>query len=439
MSPVRRWLRNLTAFQILVIGYGLVTLMGAVILSLPVSSQAGKHQPFIDSLFVATSGISTTGLAVVDIGSYYNTFGQIVLFCIFQIGGIGYMSFIMSFAHLLGLRLSFTTEIVAKESLSSPDYATIGRFFGIVLIFTLVLEIAGALILTLFWMHEFPLLKAAYLGIFHSVSAFCTAGFGLFNDSLMRYKTNAIVNYTIILVSIAGGIGFIVLYDIYSYLMKIIKNRYPRRLLVHTKIVVTTSLGIMLLGTVVILMAEKWSPSTGFIDRIKMSVFQAVSASTTDGFNTVDIGAMTSTSLTFIMVLMFVGASPGSTGGGIKTNFRASAGFCMASAQGRRRKHQPVQKKNPRQICLQSPGRIVLVPRHNNSRYGYTDCYGKSFLPANIIRNSFCSREYRPFYRYNTSLKFHWKSCFNNYNVHRSCRPAGNRFLFHRETGTAKL
>jgi len=313
-------LRKATAFQILVFGYAAVTLIGALILSLPISSAQGKHQPFIDSLFVATSGISTTGLSVIDIGSYYNLFGQIVLLCIFQIGGIGYMTFFICFAYLLKMDLPLITKAVARESLSGSDYRTLGRFFGFVLFFTAIFEVAGALSLTLFWWREFPLPKAAYLGLFHSVSAFCTAGFSTFSDNLTGYKSSPLVNLTIILVSLAGAIGFIVLYDICTYFIKLIKKQYPRRLSVHSKIVILVSLIVMFLGTAVILFAESWPAETTFADRVMISAFQSVSASTTDGCNTIDIGAMSPASLTYLMLLMFIGASPGSTGGGIKTS-----------------------------------------------------------------------------------------------------------------------
>jgi len=310
----------ITTHQLLVLGYLLVTLAGAVLLSLPISSAQGQHQRFIDALFVAVSGISTTGLSVVDVGSYYNTFGQVVLLCIFQIGGVGYMTFIVFLMSVLGMRLSLVTASVAKESLSGPDYRMLGRFFVVVVIFTSVFELAGAAILTLYWAREFPLAKAAYLGIFHSISAFCTAGFSLFPDSLMKYKNSAIVNSTIMVVSLAGGVGYIVLHDLYIYLSKKLKGTYPRRLLAHTKIVLTVSAAIMLMGTAILLTAEKWPPATPFRERVMVSAFQAVSASTTDGFNTIDIAGMSATSLTFIVILMFVGASPGGTGGGVKTS-----------------------------------------------------------------------------------------------------------------------
>lgn len=313
-------LRKASAFQILVFGYAAVTLIGAILLSLPISSAQGKHQPFIDALFVAASGISTSGLSVVDIGSYYNLFGQIVLMCIFQIGGIGYMTFVICFAYLLKMDLPLIAKAVARESLSGADYKTLGRFFGFVLLFTALFEIAGAVILTKFWQEEYPFGRAAYLGIFHSISAFCTAGFGTFPDNLIRYQTSPLVNWTITIVSLAGGIGFIVLYDLCMYFLKVIKKQYPRRLSVHSRIVILVSSAVMLLGTVLIFCMENWPSDMSIGNRWMASMFQSVSASTTDGYNTLDIGAMTPASLTCLMFLMFVGASPGSTGGGIKTS-----------------------------------------------------------------------------------------------------------------------
>jgi len=304
-----------TPHRILVLGYFLITLTGAILLSLPISSSNGKHQPFIDSLFVASSGISTTGLSVVDIGSYYNLFGQIVLMCIFQIGGIGYMTFIIFLIYIIGIRPTFLIDYTAWESLASPKYRMLGRFFVMVLISTIIVELAGAISLTLFWLREFSLLKALYLGVFHSVSAFCTAGFSTFPDSLVRYKSSFTVNLTIMALSIVGAAGFFVYYDILIFIKKKFLNSFPRKLSLHTKITVLVSFGIMLLGTLIIFISEPEKSGADFLN----AAFQSVSASTTDGFNTVDIASMSSTSLTMFLILMFVGASPGSTGGGIKT------------------------------------------------------------------------------------------------------------------------
>jgi len=320
MKILRKGFNFVTPYQVLVLGYAIVTLAGAILLCLPVSSAQGWHQPFVDSLFVATSGISTTGLTPVVVGSYYNLFGQVVLLCIFQIGGIGYMTFVVFLTYLLGIRLPMTTKFVAKESLPGSNLRILEKFFLIVVVFTFIFEVGGAAILTRFWSKEFPFGRALYLGIFHSVSAFCTAGFGLFPGSLAGYRNSVVVNLTIIIVSIAGGIGFFVLYDFGRFLARVIKRQRPRRLSVHSKLATVVMVAVMLIGTTIVLAAERWPDNLCLPGKLMIAAFQSISASTTDGFNTIDIGAMAPMSLTFLMLLMFVGASPGGTGGGIKTS-----------------------------------------------------------------------------------------------------------------------
>lgn len=312
--------RKLHPLQILVLGYLLITLTGALLLSLPVSNAKGAFQPFIDSLFVATSGISTSGLTVVDIGSYYSLFGQIVLLCIFQIGGIGYMTFIIFIAYLMGEKVSLITGVVARESLAtkSHGYQMLGRFFRNVLFYTIILEAAGAVILTWYWMKEFSILRSVYLGIFHSVSAFCTAGFSTFPLSLMGYKNSLTVNLTVSIISLAGGIGFFVIADVIDRFLGRRKN-IPVRLSLHSKMALFVTLMLVSTGAAGILVTENWGVGIDMFQRVIYSFFQSISASTTDGFNTIDIGSMSASGLTILMALMFVGASPGSTGGGIKT------------------------------------------------------------------------------------------------------------------------
>lgn len=313
-------MKKLTPYQLLLLGYIFITLTGALILSLPVSSAKGMAQPFLDALFLASSGISTSGLTVVDIGSYYSFFGQIVLLIIFQIGGIGYMTFIIFTAYMLGMGRSLQTSLVARESLAGSDLNLLENFFRKVLIYTCFFELSGTIVLSLIWVKDYPLWQAIYLGFFHSVSTFCTAGFGLFPDSLMKYQHNVLLNATINILSLAGGLGFFVLDDIRQYIDRKIKKQYPARLAVHTKLVLITTFIIILAGSIVIFIAENWQPITAnYYEKWMFSVFQAVSASTTDGFNSIDIGQMSPTSWIMIMLLMFVGASPGSTGGGIKT------------------------------------------------------------------------------------------------------------------------
>lgn len=310
---------RLTPYQLLILGYASITLAGAILLSLPIASARGEAQSFLDALFVATSGISTSGLSVVDIGSYYSLFGQIVLLAIFQIGGIGYMSFVILTMYALGIRGSLRTSLVAKESLAGPDLHALKGFFLSVLAYAAAFEIAGTAVLAGFWMREYPAARAIYLGAFHSVSTFCTAGFSLFPDSLMGYRQSTLMNVTIILLSLAGGIGFFVLRDLSTLAASMLAGRRRFRLTVHTRLVLIVTAIVISVGTVVILVSERWPSTTSAYDRTMTSLFQAVSASTTDGFNTIDIGTMSAASLTILMLLMFVGASPGSTGGGIKT------------------------------------------------------------------------------------------------------------------------
>ena len=310
---------RLTPYQLLILGYAFITMSGAHLLSLPVASAEGTSQPFLDALFLATSGISTSGLTVVDVGSFYSLFGQIVLLVIFQLGGIGYMSFIILTMYVLGIRGSLRTSLVAKESLAGPNLHVLRGFFLSVLAYSFVFELAGAAILAAFWMREYPAARSVYLGVFHSVSTFCTAGFGLFPDSLMSCRQSTLLNVTIIILSLAGGIGFFVLRDLTMFVASKLDGRRRFRLTVHTRLVLIVTAIVISVGTMVILFTEQWPSTMSAYDRTLTSVFQAVSASTTDGFNTIDIGKMGAAGLTILMLLMFVGASPGSTGGGIKT------------------------------------------------------------------------------------------------------------------------
>ena len=221
---LRRLFRKSTPLQLLVIGYGLIVLIIAILLSLPISSSNGTSQPFIDALFIATSGISTSGLTVVDIGSFYSLFGQVILLIDFQIGGLGYMTFFAFIAYVLDRKLSLTSAIVAVESLAGPTLGDLKKFFRIVVLYTFVFEFIGAAILALYWMREFSILKAIYLGIFHSVSTFCTAGFALFPNSLMSYEGDIMINLLIDILSLAGGISFFVLNDLYIFSKKTIKR-----------------------------------------------------------------------------------------------------------------------------------------------------------------------------------------------------------------------
>jgi len=319
MGRFKRLRQMLTPVRLLVAGYALVVLVVAALLCLPFASATGKCQSFPDALFMASSGVSTTGLTTVDVGTSYSLFGQIVLLLDFQIGGIGYMTVFVYMMYLLGAQLPLRHQLVAMESMPGPNFSDLARFFRWVVVMTLFFEIIGAAVLTCCWAREFSVGRAAYLGVYHSVSAFCTAGFSLFPDSLMSYQRDPVVNVTIALLCLVGGIGFIVLADIRDWRKRARRREYPRGLSVHSKLALGVTAIVILLGTGVVFAAEKWPASWTVGERAMASSFQAISASTTAGYNTVEIGGMSPNSLFALMLLMFIGASPGGTGGGVKT------------------------------------------------------------------------------------------------------------------------
>ncbi len=321
MINSQKFWKEITPIQSLLMGFILMILLGTILLSLPIASSENVPQPFIDILFTATSAVTTTGLVVVDTGSFYSLFGQIVILVLIQIGGLGYMIFIALIILGLGGRMSFSSRILLHESLSRPSSVDMIKFTKTVIIFTFVIEFITAVLLSLHWMHYFPVKEAIYSGVFHSVSALCTAGFVLFSNSFSAYQGSIFINLVISVTCIAGAIGFFVLYDIYtlSKSKKIIKHQRSLQLSVHSKFVLLLSITLMVIGAGVIFISERGFQSSFLRERLLSSAFQSISASTTTGFNTINIGGMNPTSLFMIIFLMFIGASPGGTGAGIKT------------------------------------------------------------------------------------------------------------------------
>jgi trk system potassium uptake protein TrkH len=322
IPPVRsvRIRKTLTPSRSLLLGFSSLIISGTVLLHLPIASREHVAQPWVDALFTATSAVTTTGLVVVDTGSYYSLFGQLVVLTLFQIGGLGYMAFIV-FAMLLARRsVGVRAGATLQESVGGLARGDYRDFLRSMFLFTFLFEGVGTAILGFYWMDEFGASRAFYLAAFHSVSAFCTAGFSLFADSFSAYRDSALVNFTIAALTVPAGIGFVVLRDLLRYGTAMSRRSWPRRLLLHTKLAVAMSAFLAVFGTTTILLAESDSFSRlAFGQKIAAASFQSLSASTTTGFNSVDIGAMTATSLFALIVLMFVGASPGGTAGGIKT------------------------------------------------------------------------------------------------------------------------
>ncbi|MBN2019943.1 MAG: hypothetical protein JW749_06945 [Sedimentisphaerales bacterium] len=308
-----------TPIQGLVAGFVLIILIGSFLLKLPIASSSGTSIRFIDAMFTATSAVTTTGLIVVDTGRDYSLFGQIIILILFQIGGLGYMAIITSVVLLGRRRISLNTRELLGESVVRPRTVDVLFFVKNIIIFTFIVELLGGLALSWYWRSYFDPTKSFYEGFFHSVSAFCTAGFSLFSDSMTAYRGSTVFNLIIFALCITGGIGFFVLYDVYSFFAKTITRKRPRQLSAHTKLALSVSVLLMLAGTLLIFISETKDQSVGLFQRLLNAAFQSVSSSTTTGFNTVDVGRMSQTSLLTIIILMFIGGSPGATAGGIKT------------------------------------------------------------------------------------------------------------------------
>jgi len=307
---------HFTPPRILTAGFAMIILIGTVLLSLPQATIDGRGLPLIDALFTATSAVCVTGLVVVNTGTHFTLFGQLVILTLIQIGGLGFMTFATLFAIILGRKISLKERLLLQEALNQVTLEGIVRLTKYVVQISLAIETAGALILTLCWSQEMGWGKAAYFALFHAVSAFNNAGFDLFNNfsSLTGYTDNLLVNATMMLLIIAGGLGFAVLADLIF--------QKGKKFTLHSRAVIITSLLLIAAGTVVIFVLEMNNPQTlapyNLKTKILASLFQAVTPRTA-GFSTLNIANLRDTTQLFLITLMFIGASPGSTGGGIKT------------------------------------------------------------------------------------------------------------------------
>jgi len=312
--------KTFTPIQTLLLGFVVLILLGTFLLQLPTSANGEQKTAFLDALFTAASAVTTTGLVVVDTGTHYSAFGQVVVLFLFQVGGLGYMIFITLISLGIVGRFSVSGRLLLIESIARPKTIEIRKFVKAVIVFAAAFELLGSVLLTLVFAQKLPLGEAVFSGVFHSVSAFCTAGFSLYADSFIPYHDDGVANLIVALITIGGGIGFFVLYDLARFFRGLLRKDYPRKISDHSKLVLTLSGLLMVVGTLVLFsVGEGTKQGESLSDRFLTASFQALSASTTTGFNSIDIGSMQALSLVCLMVLMFIGACPGGTGGGIKT------------------------------------------------------------------------------------------------------------------------
>lgn len=327
-------LLKLSPPQILVIGFASIILVGALLLMLPISSTSGNSVGFIDALFTSTSATCVTGLVVLDTGTTFTLFGKTIIMVLMQIGGLGFMTMATLFSLVLRRKISLRDRLILQEAMNQGSMEGIVRLIRRVLIYSLVIEGCGAVLLSFRWAFDMPLGRAIYFGIFHSISMFNNAGFDIFGDfrSLVEYVNDPFVNLIVMFLIVSGGIGFIVMSDLVEF-------RVKRRLSLHSKVVLSTTTALILIGALVILVFEFTNSRTlgplNFGGKLLSAFFQSVTPRTA-GANTVDIAGLRQATQFFIVILMFIGASPGSTGGGIKTTtFTMMIGAVIAMLRGR--------------------------------------------------------------------------------------------------------
>lgn len=351
-----------TPARAITLGYLFVIITGTFFLTLPVSHKNGEWYSFINAFFTATSSVCVTGLAVADTAIEYSLFGQIVILLLIQIGGLGFMTLATSMFIIFGKKINLKNRIYMQESVQEDNLKGVVKLAQKIVIYTLVFESIGAFILAFPFAKDFGVGDGIFKAIFLSVSAFCNAGFDILGgnygefNSLQHYQSNPIVLLTIALLIIAGGLGFAVITDITS-------RKKNKRLRTHSRVVLVVTGVLILVGTCLFLGFEYNNPNTignmNFGDKLVNSFFQAVTPRTA-GFAAIDQASMTIPSIAITMALMFIGASPASTGGGIKTTtFLILVAFMWENLRGE--KELVIDKKQVTETQLKKVITIVMM------------------------------------------------------------------------------
>lgn len=311
----------LSGTQIIAVGFIAIILAGALLLSLPVSSKSGTWTPPIDALFTATTATCVTGLVVADTYFHWSVFGQCIILLLIQIGGMGFMSIALLFSIALNKKIGLRQRLILSESISLDSIAGVVRMMKKVIICTVVFESLGALLLSIRFIPEFGFANGLFKSVFHSVSSFCNAGIDLMGEkspysSLTSYSGDTLVNLTVCALIVIGGLGFFVWEDLWHFFRK------KRRLRLHSKLVLFITAILLAGGAILYFIFEYTNPDTmgnmSLYEKILASFFQSVTTRTA-GSNTIDTNSLTNPSLMLTLFLMFIGGSPGSTAGGVKT------------------------------------------------------------------------------------------------------------------------
>ncbi len=305
--------------RFLAIGFFLLILVGTTLLNLPIASIDGNSVGFIDALFTSASAVCVTGLIVVNTAAHWTFFGKLIILILIQIGGLGFMTMATLVALVLGRKITLKNRLILQEELNNLTLSGVVKLTKYVLYSTFLIEAVGAVILSFRFVPDFGFFKGIWFAIFHSISAFCNAGFDLIGNSMESYAGSFLVIMTMSILVVIGGIGF----SVFINLSQIIRMKKPlSRLSLHTKLTLVITGGLLIVGFLFIYLVEFTNPETlgsmTGIEKILSAIFQSV-VPRTAGFNSIPMGSLRDASTFFIILLMFIGGSPGSTAGGIKT------------------------------------------------------------------------------------------------------------------------
>lgn len=307
--------KQFTSFQIIIFGFAGVILTGAILLTLPFAAASGQRTSFADALFTATSSVCVTGLVIQDTATYWSVFGQFIIMLLIQIGGMGVITVAASFAMLSGRKITLMQRSTMQEAIAAPKMGGIVRLTGFIIKAALLIEFLGTVVMAPVFCQEFGFKRGVWMTLFHSVSAFCNAGFDLMGvsspfSSLTSYVSHPVINLVIMLLIVTGGIGFLTWDDIWTNRLHLSKYR------VQSKIILCTTAILILLPALYFFFVE--FGRLPLAERIWSSFFQSVTPRTA-GFNTVDLTGISEAGQMLMIVLMLIGGSPGSTAGGMKT------------------------------------------------------------------------------------------------------------------------
>lgn len=350
----------MTVARTICLGFLAVITVGTILLMMPLSTSSGMWNDPLIALFTATSCVCVTGLSVVDPGSYFSFWGQFFMAALVQVGGLGYMTVTTLLLLLLGRKFSLRDKVAIQQSLDRTGIQGSTQVLQSIIALTLIFEISGVLLLLLVFVPDYGFDRGLWLAIFHSVNSWNNAGFSLFKDNLIGYQSSLLLNLVVSGLIIFGGIGYPVIFEMYLWVRdRLLKKQQRIVFSLNFKVATTTTVVLLIIGTIAFLIIELRNPETfgalSFDKKLLLAWFQSVTPRTA-GFNTIDIGKMTVAGLFLTIALMFIGASPGGTGGGIKTTTIRVLSNCTEAILEGQEEVEIYQRQIPISLILKAIG-----------------------------------------------------------------------------------